>query len=494
MLPGGLKARIVVPTVAVYLLTVGAGYALTELLVRGEMQRRREETARRQDEAEARALRSARELAKLPVAWAGPSARLATEVLGHPFFVLDETRVAVSTLEGPADDALRARHETLRELMEDLPEGREDLSLGDRAYRLVWTPAAVEPRLGQRPAWLGVLIPAAAEPPQEPPLLRAFAGIALAGATVLAAVGLAIGWFWARRVRRLAERVDAFLPAVEEGPPDPARQSTAAADVADSDEVRRLSAAFDRLRGRLESYRAELVARERLATAGRIAAMMAHEIRNPLTALKLSAQMLAEESSARGDDSAVETLGMMDREIGRLQILCDQLLTLSGKRRTVRGPTDPGMIVRDVCRLLSGQAERGRVRLEPVAPAPGEAPPLSADAGELRQLLMNLVLNALAAAPPGTAVTAEAAYRAGPPSAWTLRVIDRGPGIDSAARSGVQGSEGTAGPEVAGLLSNKPGGAGLGLAICRKIVDDHGGRLTLTDRGDGTTAEAEFPA
>jgi signal transduction histidine kinase len=475
-MPGGLKVRIVVPLVAVYLATIAACYVLADVLVREESRRRREDLDRRQQQAEERALSAVRELARLfPAGLRDPgAARNAAGVLGYPLLQINEAGSVIATLPDPDGEAARRDWADVWRVVGPQREGAAELTVGGRGYRAVWT--AIDPTFfSPRPGRMVVLLPAAGDRPDDGPphpLWEPFAAVALGGATVVTAAAFGVSWFWARRVARLAGRVDQFIPA-EPGsePPGPAR----------GDEVKRLAAAFERLRTRLEHYQAELVARERLATAGRIAAMMAHEIRNPLTALKLSAQMLAE---AEADPDAADTLAVMLREIGRLQILCDQLLTLSGKRNTVRERVDLNAVADEVCRLLAGQAEAGRVTLEFAAGA--EVPPLFADGNELRQLLMNLVLNAVAASPPGRCVqvrTERIAGADGAPAEWILRVIDHGPGIDAEWTK----------PNRSALLSNKPGGSGLGLAICEKIVANHAGRLHLINRGDGTTAEVRLP-
>jgi signal transduction histidine kinase len=472
-MPGGLKARIVVPLVGIFLLTVAGGYFLAEVFVGRELQHQQGILSRRQKHLEEEVMTAARAVARIPFAPQTDRERLRIlrDILGHPFALFDEAGVIASTLTEPEAASAELAADALSARVRDRPESVGDMRLAERAMRAVWTPVPAEVHSERtRPRWVIVFVPPEATA-VEPPLWRPFAGIALAGATVLAAAAYAVSWFWARRVQALARTVDSWLP---ESTADGAAPSPAAGP-AGSDEVTRLSAAFEHLRVRIDHYRRELVARERLATAGSIAAMMAHEIRNPLTALKLSAQMLREDAAGE----AADTLDVMLREISRLQILCDQLLTLSGRRNTVREPVELDGIVADVCRLLSGQAERGKVRLT-VRPSTDRAP-MSADGNELRQLVMNLVLNALEASPENSEVVVETARQDG---RRLLRVIDHGPGIAAPA----------AAPNRSGLLSNKPGGAGLGLAICEKIVQHHGGTLSLINRGDGTTAEAGFPA
>lgn len=482
-MPGGLKARIVVPLVGVFLLTLAGGYFLAGGFVRDEVRRQQAGLHQRQTELEAQARTAARAAARIPFAPQTDRERIRIlgDILGHPFAVFDETGLLASTLP---DSDLASPDLSAGALLDRVRAGDEgvgDIVVGGRALRAVWTtvPADIHPER-TRPRRLMVLVPP--EPAAvEPPLWRPFAWIALAGATVLAAAAYLVSWFWARRVQALARTVDDWIP---EPQPDGATAAPTAPP-AGSDEVTRLTAAFAHLRVRIDHYRKELVDRERLATAGTIAAMMAHEIRNPLTALKLSAQMLREEASGE----AADTLEVMLREVGRLQILCDQLLTLSGKRRTVREPVDPAEIVADVCRLLSGQAEQGKVRLT-ARPAAGMGR-VSADGNELRQLVMNLVLNAVEASPAGAEVAVETARRDG---MWLLRVIDHGPGVVDPGVADPSIAAAAHAPNRQPILSNKAGGAGLGLAICGKIVQNHGGTLELINRGDGTTAQAAFPA
>ena len=283
----------------------------------------------------------------------------------------------------------------------------------------------------------------------------------LAITSVVLAMGMyAVGWRLVGRVRSLGRRVDATLPE------DPAGARRG------GDEVSQLAAAFEDLRGRLDRSRERLVAQQRLATAGKIASSVAHEVRNPLQAMKLTLEMM------RGQSTPAEAEGfdLVLGEIDRLGLLADELLVLAGKdtRRVER--VELAGEVRETLRLMNLQLRQRQIEARVALP---ELPAVSMDRSRCRQLLLNLLLNAVEASPRGGAVRVSAEKADGE---VTVRVADSGPGFPEAVASG-QAEE---------FYSTKATGAGLGLSICRRIVAEAGGRMRLyNDRG--AVAEVVLP-
>jgi two-component system sensor histidine kinase HydH len=283
-------------------------------------------------------------------------------------------------------------------------------------------------------------------------------GLAVVG-VVGPSVSLALGYGLARGLRRsighllvrvqlASDRLGEGL-AVEWG----GRPRPGAAD----DLLRRVEQAVAALQQREREVRRA----ERLAALGRLAAGMAHEIRNPLA----SAVLLVE--TARKDPAAPltdEDLALIESELLRIERSLQAFLDYARPPRLERGPCDLGAVVRDALALARGRVERQgvEVRIE------GKAGPwpLDADAAQLRQVVVNLVLNALDVMPAGG--TLELAFRPGPrPGTIEFSVTDTGPGIA---------------PEMLPRLfepfaSGKEAGLGLGLSVSRRIVEDHGGTV-----------------
>jgi signal transduction histidine kinase len=289
--------------------------------------------------------------------------------------------------------------------------------------------------------------------------------VALTGMGLVIVVAYLIALSIASRARKLAASVSAAFA-------EPAQQVRTVR----GDEIDVIEQSFEDLMARLEEYQRRLVANERLAVMGRLSASVVHEIRNPLTAMKLTAQML--EDQLPEPHPYREGLEVILGEVSRLQDLCEELLVLSGRRRPDFAPLDAADVVRQTVALLAPQSDRAQVRIE--AELPAGAAPIRADRNQLRQLLLNLLLNAIEASAAGGRVRIGLRCTDG---AVELMIDDWGSGIDPqiARRAGE------------GLVSTKQTGAGLGLAVCRRIVDNHHGALRMHNRGDGTTATVTLP-
>jgi two-component system sensor histidine kinase HydH len=220
------------------------------------------------------------------------------------------------------------------------------------------------------------------------------------------------------------------------------------------------------------------VALERLAALGEMAAVLAHEIRNPLGAIKGLAQVLDERARAASQDR--ELTETIVRETVRLERLVADLLAYARPRPPDRRPVDVAALARRAADLLAAEASAAGARIALEAPA---YPVVAlADAGQLTQLFTNLLLNALQAMPRGGAVEVRVGREK---EAVVVTVADEGSGI--------------APQEAARLFdpfyTTKPNGTGLGLAICRRVAEAHGGRIALEEHtGPGARLRVELPA
>ena len=214
-----------------------------------------------------------------------------------------------------------------------------------------------------------------------------------------------------------------------------------------------------------------------LAAQRRFLADAAHELRTPVTALRLQLQLLRRSTDEASRDEAMREL---EAGIARAQRLIEQLLLVARMdpegMRTRKEAVDLGALVRDVVGSMSLKAEQAGIDIG----AGGAASIVVAgDPEQLSVLLDNLVENALRYAPDGSKVDVEAGLRGSQPE---LRVIDNGPGIDESERIRVFDRFYRA-ADAASAARDK-GGSGLGLAIVRAIAERHGAQVSLhTARG-----------
>ncbi|MBI4240742.1 MAG: PAS domain-containing protein [Candidatus Rokubacteria bacterium] len=221
---------------------------------------------------------------------------------------------------------------------------------------------------------------------------------------------------------------------------------------------------------------------ERLTLFGALASGIAHEIRNPLVAIKTFAQLLPKkfaEENFREDFAKIAV-----REIDRIEDLLERLRDLSGPSEESLRPLDLREPIEATLELLRGHLEEKRITLRwlyPVAP-----PPVPGDPRKLEQLFLNLFLNALEAMDPGGELTVRLDTQPGPNAMLRVEVSDTGCGIPETLLARI----------FEPFVTTKPRGSGLGLAICRAIADAHRATIRAENfaSGRGTTMTIEFPA
>ncbi len=238
-------------------------------------------------------------------------------------------------------------------------------------------------------------------------------------------------------------------------------------------EVRALAATFNRMAERTQT----LVHGHRAWVAD-----VSHQLRTPLTALRLRLDVLAAESEP---ETAAELAGALE-EIGRLSRLVDGLLAVARAEGRVpqREPVDVGAVVAERVAAWEPVARERRIELEPVdsADAAGHDAMARLGPGDLEQMLDNVLANALEAVPDGGRVRIEVADGAGRVS---LRVVDDGPGMGEQAK------------QAAFRRFGNPAarGNGLGLAIVYRLATANGGTVSLSDTpGGGLTVALDLPA
>jgi len=225
----------------------------------------------------------------------------------------------------------------------------------------------------------------------------------------------------------------------------------------------------------------EIAARdERLAVLGRLSAGLAHEIRNPLSSISGSVQLVLDSPHLASDDRHL--LGIVLREVGRLDDLVSTMLLVGRPREPLRQQHDLCALVREVVDMARrGPAADAEVDMQTLLPHAEVYAWVDGD--QVRQVLWNLVKNALQASPHGSTVRVGA--RAAPPDAAIFEVIDEGRGIDATQRERIYDM----------FHSERTHGAGIGLALVRQIIDAHHGRVDIeSGPGRGATFIVTLPA
>ncbi|MBN9118836.1 MAG: hypothetical protein J0I06_06700 [Planctomycetes bacterium] len=219
----------------------------------------------------------------------------------------------------------------------------------------------------------------------------------------------------------------------------------------------------------LQRQECEALRAEQLAAVGQLAASIAHEVRNPLTSIKLLVGAALTGHCPRGLSET--DLQVIHNEVGRLERKVQSLLDFARPLEFGSAPHDIAEVVRQVLDLVRERLALHSVRLTVDLPPGPVAAELDAD--QFKGVLVNLVFNALDAMPAGGALGVRLAR--GADGAVRLTVEDTGPGIDAKVADRL----------FTPFFSTKPTGTGLGLSVSRRIVQAHGGTLTAVNRAAG---------
>lgn len=311
---------------------------------------------------------------------------------------------------------------------------------------------------------------------EGPSYTRLLVGLAFLAVTV-AGSAIFLGRFLIGFSRRIAQLEAALASPLAEAEELPHLHRTG------ESELDRLVDALNAAGGRLRAARERAVAAERLAAVGRLAADLAHEIRNPIAAMRLK----AENALANGEpERAATALRAVLGQIARVDALLRDLLNLTQPRSIARSPVAVAPLLAECAQDHQelAQARNVRIAVEAGALPPGDDPHL--DRAQVVRAVENLILNAIQHSPEGgcVRVAARRVVRDGSVR-LTLSVADSGPGVDPDLRAVIFEPFATA----------RPGGTGLGLAIVREIARAHRGDVALAPAapGEGATFIMELP-
>ncbi|MHC5077642.1 MAG: two-component system sensor histidine kinase NtrB [Planctomycetota bacterium] len=210
----------------------------------------------------------------------------------------------------------------------------------------------------------------------------------------------------------------------------------------------------------------------RTSSLASLGASIAHEIRNPLNSIALNLQLLQEgirDLDCKEREDLIEESGVIVEEIENLNRVVGDLLRFAQKPASLLTRGDASEAVSRALRLLWGEARKAGVRVERhLQPLPD----VLFDEDMLSRAIYNMALNAIQAMPEGGTLTVRTEAR---PHSALIEITDTGPGIPLEEREKIFGL----------FYSRRPGGTGIGLPITHRIVEAHGGHLTVGDRAEG---------
>jgi signal transduction histidine kinase len=253
-------------------------------------------------------------------------------------------------------------------------------------------------------------------------------------------------------------------------------------EVRGEDELGLLSREFNAMAASLARQQDELRRAERLAAVGRISAQITHEIRNPLNAIGLNAELLQEELEAApgARREAVQLVTAISREVDRLNGVAEEYLRFSRLPRPQLGREDLGEILGSLLDFLGPELQAARIGVRRELPA--GLPPVRGDEGQLRAVFLNLLRNSREAMPEGGTVTVRT-FRA--EGSVVAEVRDTGGGIPPGDLTRI----------FEPFYSTKQRGTGLGLAFTQQVVREHGGTIRCeSEVGRGTVFTVVLPA
>lgn len=232
----------------------------------------------------------------------------------------------------------------------------------------------------------------------------------------------------------------------------------------------------------LDDLQSRLSRSERLATLGQVAAGIAHEIRNPLVGIGSNAVLLLDEFDA--SDPRRADVDIIVKETKRLDRIVNQIIDYARPRDFAPSPCIVSDLLDEVVKLLNSSLEARRVAVKrSLSPM---LAPLHADHDQIKQVLLNILQNAMEASPEGGSIDVTVfEFLQGQKAGVVIKITDHGPGIPDKVLARVFEPF---------FTSGKRQGTGLGLAICRNIIDAHGGDIQITSElGKGANVRIWLP-
>jgi len=298
--------------------------------------------------------------------------------------------------------------------------------------------------------------------------------LAVAGGTALLILALGFYWWTVTRVTRPIRDLTRAADRIGSGDLDSRLPADAPAELGAL--VRR----FNAMAVSLKETREKLIHSAKLSSVGQLVAGISHELNNPLLGLLGHAENLAGEyEEGTPAREKVETVIREARRMSRTLASLRDFTRPSGKERIA---TDLNLVLNEVVGLARHEMEKAGVKCDLLLEKNGTT--VNASPDQIRQVILNLVLNSVQAMPNGGKLKVSTARKEGDPPTFSILVEDTGTGIPPEMQDRV----------VEPFFSTRPGRMGLGLAICREIVSEHGGSLRIESRpGEGTRVTIDLP-
>ncbi len=378
------------------------------------------------------------------------------KLLGGEVFIYSKAGVLLATtLEGKVPSPLTT---LTPEDIEALKQGPvvKKVSLGGKIYRQVLFAARISPEIT---CYFGLLLPTTFEQRIKRELTIGLVYTAFCGLVFM----VVVSWFLSRSVTKPLEELVQVARKLGSG------QFPGKAPVKGPPEVRALAQAFNEMTEKLQEYQQRLVETERLATAAQLAASVAHEIKNPLTSLRLAAELLCALLSDQPE--LAKRAEVILREATRLENIVQNMLKRTRKLELHLEETDLNLLAQEVVESASYQIKaRGQTVSLELAERPVKA---LADPEKIKQVIWNLLNNASDVTPKGGLIK----IRTEEIDEERVAVVieDSGPGVPEDRLKEL----------FKPFYTTKPEGTGLGLAISRQIILLHRGELILENREEG---------
>ena len=249
-------------------------------------------------------------------------------------------------------------------------------------------------------------------------------------------------------------------------------------EVKTHDEIGDLASAFNQMTRDLRNSRNELIHAERLATAGKMAASFAHEIRNPLSSMRMVAQMLVRKQEP-SEEKLKQSVKHILEEIQRIDVIVKGLMDFARPASLELAPQNLNSALQAVLNLMQANLNHHQIAL--VKKFDVHLPTIRFDLDKFKQAFMNIVLNAMDAMPEGGTLTILTLHDS---DAIRIDVVDTGVGIPTEDMNRL----------FEPFFTTKSQGTGLGLANAKRVFEEHGGRVQINSVvGRGTTVSLWMP-
>ncbi len=308
------------------------------------------------------------------------------------------------------------------------------------------------------------IIQAASDSQAEAAKLRVVAAAAvLTGILLAVLLAFVLGHQILSPVRRLTAEADGIA--------DPAKSENEVAALSRS--VRGLLQNVDRTQSELQKSRESLLQIEKMALVGKLAAGMAHSIRNPFTSVKM--RLFSLSRSLEFTDTQKEDFDVISEEIRRIDTIVQNFLEFSRPPKLIMQSVSPSVVVDQTIQLLEHRLKSYDVSVN--IERQQALPDIDADPEQLKEVLVNLVVNACEAMERGGTIVIreDEELNSSNGRMAVIRVSDNGPGVADSIRDKV----------LQPFFTTKEEGTGLGLSIAARIVEEHGGLINIESNPEG---------